>query len=100
MPDPRIFPIDNVNDTFVTVEAESTLVLAANRNRVGCDLTNDSKQTMYLARGHDAVIGSGFRLNANGGSYRIGTSNLWLGTVYAICADGQANLCVSEEYKP
>lgn len=100
MPDPRIFPIVNVNDTFATVGAASTLILANNINRVGCDLINDSKQVMYLARGADAVIGSGIRLNASGGSYRIGTSNLWTGEVYAICADGQANICISEEYKP
>jgi len=100
MPDPRIWPIPSVNDTFATVGAVSTLVLADNVNRVDADFINDSSQTIYLARGNAAVIGSGERLNANGGSYHIGTDNLFLGDIYAICADGQANLSISEGYKP
>jgi len=100
MADPRIWPIPSVTDTFATVGAVTTLVLAANPNRVGAEFVNDSTQVMYLARGNDAVVGSGIRLNANGGSYSIGTDNLWEGAVNAICADGQANMTVSEGYKP
>ena len=72
MPDPRIWPIPSVTDTFATVGAVSTLILAANPNRVDVELVNDSSQTIYLARGNEAVLGSGIRLNANGGSYGIG----------------------------
>ena len=100
MPDPRIFPIPSVNDTFATVGVVSTLVLARNVNRVDCDFVNDSAQVMYLSRGNAAVIGSGIRLNPNGGSYRIGTNNLFYGEIYAICDGGQANLTISEGYKP
>ena len=100
MPDPRIFPITNCNDTFATVGAVSTLVLAANVNRVDCDFVNDGDEACYLARGNAAVIGSGIRLNANGGSYRIGTNNLFYGEIYAICAGGQLNLSISEGYLP
>ena len=100
MPDPRIFPITSVNDTFATVGVVSTEILAANRNRVDCDFTNDSEQVIYLARGNAAVIGSGIRLNARGGSYRIGTNNLFYGAVNAICADGDANISISEGYLP
>ena len=73
MPDPRIFPIERAND---------------------------SEQIIYLARGNAAVIGSGIRINAAGGSYRIGTSNLFLGAIYGICAGGQANLTISEGHNP
>ena len=100
MPDPRIFPITNCNDTFATVGAVSTEVLAANANRVDCDFTNDSSQVIYLARGNAAVIGSGIRINPKGGSYRIGTNNLFYGAINGICADGEANLCISEGYLP
>ena len=100
MPDPRIYTIPSATDTFATVGAVSTLVLAANEYRVDIEFVNDSSQTMYLARGNAAVIGSGIRLNANGGSYRIGTSNLFLGAIYAICAGGQANITISEGTKP
>ena len=98
MPDPRIFPITNVNDTFATVGAVSTLVLATNPNRVDTEFVNDSDETIYLARDNVAVFGSGIRLNANGGSYRIGTNNLFYGAIYAICEGGQANLTISEGY--
>ena len=54
MPDPRIFPITNVNDTFATVGAVSTLVLAANPKRVDCDFVNDGDEICYLARGNAA----------------------------------------------
>ncbi len=100
MPDPRIFPITNVNDTFATVDNVSTLVLAANPNRVDCDFTNDSDQVIYLARDNAAVIGSGIRLNPNGGTYHIGTNNLFYGAIYGVCAEGLANLSISEGYLP
>ena len=100
MPDPRIWPIPSVTDTFATVGAVSTLVLAANVNRVDAEIVNDGDETVYLARGNAAVMGSGIRLNANGGSYRIGTNNLFEGTIYAICESGQLNLTISEGYQP
>ena len=97
MPDPRIFPIVNVTDTFATVSAVSVLVLAANPTRGDADLINDSAAVMYLGRGNAAVIGSGERLNANGGSYHIGTNNLFLGNVYAITgSQDENNLAISE----
>jgi len=98
MPDPRIFPITNSNDTFATVDVVSTLILAANSNRVDCEIVNDGEEVCYLARGNPAVMGSGIRLNAMGGSYRIGTNNLWYGEIYAICAGGDLNLTISEGY--
>jgi len=100
MPDPRIWPIPNVADTFATVGAVTTEIVVANPRRVDCEIVNDSTQVMYLSRGNDAVIGSGIRLNANGGSYHIGTSNLFHGAINAICAGGQANVTISEGSKP
>ena len=100
MPDPRIFPITNCNDTFATVGVVSTLVLAANPNRVDCDLVNDSDNIIYLARGNAAVIGSGIRLNPNGGSYRIGTNNLFYGIIYGIATAAGSNMTISEGYLP
>ena len=99
MPDPRIFPIEHVNDTFATVGAVSTQVLTANLNRVDCDFTNDGDEDCYLARGNAAVIGSGIKLVPNG-TYHMGTNNLFYGVIYAICASGQLNLCISEGYLP
>jgi len=94
--DPRIHPLTDVDDTYVTVGAVSTAVRVVNMNRAELDLVNDSDQTIYLGFGNDAVIGSGKRLNTQGGSYHMGPENLWHGTINAICVDGGANLCVSE----
>lgn len=99
MPYPIEWPVDNVNDTFATVGAASTLVLAARESRQDTEFVNDSDQIIYLARGNAAVIGSGIRLNPAGGSYTIGLHNLFLGKVYAICTLGQANLTISEGHK-
>jgi len=102
MPDPRIFPVPNVNDTYAAVTNVSTIVLAARDARVDCDLTNDSTVWIYLGRGNDAVIGSGIPLSPNGGTYHIGTANLFQGDIYGI-ADGAkptANLAISEGYNP
>jgi len=96
MPDPRIHPIKLVDDTFTTVLGVSTEVRPTTMNRAELDLVNDSDDTIYLGFGNAAVLGSGKRLNAGGGSYHMGPENLFYGTINAICAGGDANLCVSE----
>jgi len=99
MPDPRIFPIENALDTQATVGPGSAIVLAANGNRVDADITNDGDNIVYLARGHAAVMGMGQRLNPNGGTYHIGTNNLFKGAIYGIAVD-ETNLAVSEGWNP
>ena len=96
MPDPRIHPIVSVDDTFATVGAVTTIVRVLNMHRAELDLVNDSTQDIYLGFGNDAVIGSGKMLSSSGGSYHMGPENLFHGIINAICADGQANLCISE----
>ena len=97
MPDPRIWPIKNANDTFFGVTGVSQVCLADNVERGDVDFTNDSDCIIYLARGNAAVIGSGIRLNPNGGSYHIGTNNLFYGDVYAIAdTQDECNLAISE----
>jgi len=96
MADPRIFPVITVEDTFATVGAVTTEVVAANTRRLDLDIVNDGDEAVYLARGNAAVMGSGIRVNPNGGSYRIGTTNLFYGAINAICASGQLNITISE----
>ena len=100
MPLPTVWPIPAAIDTFATVGVVDSIVVAANVARVDCELVNDSTATIYLARGNAAVVGSGIRINANGGSYSIGTHNLFMGDVHAIGPDGQQNLTISEGTKP
>ena len=99
MPDPRIWPIERVIDTQATVGPGSAIVLAENPNRADADITNDGANVVYLGRGHAAVIGMGQRLNPNGGSYHIGTNNLFTGDIYGIASD-ETNLSVSEGSRP
>ena len=95
MPDPRIFPIVKITDTFATVGIVSTLVRAANNRRVWCQFTNCGDEVVYLAEGNPAVMGSGDPLYPSGVG-RIGTANMFYGEVYAICESGQLNLAISE----
>ena len=101
MPDPRIFPIPSSYTDHVTVLAISTLVRAANPNRVSMDLINDGASVIYLSLGNAAVIGDGMRINPRGGSYHMGTGNLWEGAIYGITGDGNmCNMTINEGYKP
>ncbi len=95
MPDPRIWPIENVTDGVTAVGLASTLVLAANANRADADFINVGANWIYLGRGNAAVFGSGEALSPRGGSYHIGTDNLFHGAIYAI-SDNETNLSWSE----
>ena len=87
----------NCNEPIVaTIGAASTVVRIATIRRAELDLVNDSAQDIYLGFGNAAVIGSGKMLTARGGSYHMGPENLFHGAINGICADGDANLCVSE----
>ena len=96
MVNPLVRPIKTVTDSFATIGAASGLALAANVQRVNAVFVNDSSETIYLARGNAAVLNRGIRLNANGGSYEIDSSNLFLGDVYAIATGAASNMTVSE----
>ncbi len=94
--DSLTWPIDEVDDGFVTVGAATAEALAANPARANAVFVNDSTETIYLARGNAAVIGSGIRLNAAGGSYEIDAANMFRGAINAIATGAGANLTVSE----
>jgi len=97
MPDPRIFPIVNVNDTPAGVIDISALILAANPRRADLEIINDGEADVWLGRGNAAVVGSGPFLVHMGGSYTMDTQNLFLGAFYAICDEGEdGHLSISE----
>ena len=81
---------------FSTVGVTSSVVLAANANRKGATFINDSVNEIYLGIGAAAGVGSGKRLNANGGSYEINLMNLSTQVVNAIATGASSNLCVDE----
>ena len=84
---------DASTDSFATVGATTTEVLAANGDRIEAILCNDSDEVMYLGFGNDAVLNKGTRLNRRGGTIIIVA---FTGVVNAICASGSKNLCYSE----
>ncbi len=96
MPDPRIFPIPSAIDTFATVGVAPIVVLAANMYRGDTDLINTSSNWIYLGRGNAAIVGSGEALAPRGGSYHIGTDNMFEGIIYAIASGAGSNLAISE----
>ena len=96
MPDPRIFPITNVEDGVAQVTDVSVVVVAANDKRRDLEIVNDLDVVVYLSRSNPAVVGEGMRLNP-GGSYSMDTQNLFLGAFYAICNPGEDGaLTISE----
>ncbi len=99
MVDPLIWPYDTENAIPITVGAASTVVLAANPNRAGLDLVNLSapSEAISLGFGNAAVAGEGKVLTAYGSTYHMGTANMYLGAIFAICASGGMQLAVSEE---
>jgi len=94
--DPLVWPVTTVTDTAVAVEIVTTEVLAANPRRHEAVFVNDSNKPIYLARGNDAVLHEGIRLNATGGSYEINRDNLFLGAINAIAEGGAKVLTISE----
>ena len=68
----------------VNVTAAGVVALAANADRRGALLVNDSDTVMYLKLGAGPAVNAGIRLNANGGSYEINGANLYQGIITAI----------------
>lgn len=85
-----------VTSTYATVGAVSTLILAANPNRIWAEIVNDGDEEFYLSRGNAAVMNSGRRINAEGGVHSINKNDFWDGAVYGICESGDLNVTVEE----
>ena len=97
MPDPRIHPIARVTDATAGVTDATVIILVANERRVDLEIVNDSDYNVWLARGNDAVVGSGIFLVHNGGSYTMDTQNLFMGYFAAICNVGEdGSVTISE----
>lgn len=80
----------------VEVGTLSTLIVPENVNRKHLVICNDSMSVVYLGLGSDAVLHNGIRLNAEGGAYEIGWTNLSKVPIYGICETGTATVTFSE----
>jgi len=87
--------------TFSKVAATTTqtLALASNPARVYALFTNDSDTAVYLnlSNASTTVVNYAVRLNANGGTYEMNDTNLYLGNVYASTTVGGKNILVLEK---
>lgn len=83
----------------VSVGVTTTVALAAFANRQGAIFVNDSANTIYLGIGADAVLNSGIRLNANGGSYEMTLDNVSGQAVNAISSVAASVLTVQQAGK-
>jgi hypothetical protein len=81
-----------------TVGTTSVLVLGANGKRYYAVFVNDGSTVIYLHLGPGpAVVNTGIRLNANGGSYEITLQNPYWGPIYAISTEADKVLCTTEQ---
>ena len=82
----------------VTIATASTTIIGENLSRATATFVNDSNEIIYLRLGSGSAnaIGEGIRLNANGGAFEINSTNLFSGSVSAICLSGSKNLCYTE----
>ena len=78
----------NTSDKSKNINSTSTSVLSVNSTRFFASFVNDSDEVIYLNLGLVAVMSQEIRLNANGGSFEINETNLYIGPVSAICASG------------
>ena len=80
----------------VSVGNTTTELLSATSGRRYAILVNDSNETIYISLGSDAVINSGIRLNAGGGSYTISGDRPFRGAINGICTSGGKNISIFE----
>lgn len=78
-----------------TIAATTTEAVAANGDREYLLIENDSDEVVYLAFGEAAVLNTGVRLNASGGSYEMSRllGNLCTAAVNAISTSGSKVVC-------
>ena len=84
--------------TAPTIGTTTTLVLAANANRLYALLVNVSDEAIYLGLGTDAIQGEGLPLLTKGSHYEMSGKfdNLYIGVINGICASGGKKLLVTE----
>ena len=84
----------------VSVTTTSAIVVRENRGRKKLVLCNDGSDIIYLVRGQTAVINTGIRLNANGGSIVDEPDilgRMYLGPWSAIVATTTSVLTIAED---
>lgn len=81
----------------LSITTSSGLVLATSSTRQYVAIVNDGSNVVYLSLNNDvgAVVSSGIRLNASGGSYEINQDNLYTGAIRAIATGGTSIITIT-----
>ena len=88
----------SATNSKAAVTATWSTVLQGNSGRVYGAIVNDGANTVYLNLGPTtSTAGYGIRLNANGGSFEINQSNLYLGAITAVTVSGTSTLSIVEK---
>jgi len=89
--------LEKAADHTTNVTTGSLQVLAPNKHRTYALFINDSDTIIYLRQGPGALVNTGIRLNAAGGSFEINKDTLYKGAVSAIHGGaGNKVLCITE----
>ena len=82
--------------TSPTAGTSSVTALTLNASRKYALIVNDSANVVYIKLGATAVLNTGIRLNAYGGSYEINETNLYTGVIDCISSVASQTLLVTE----
>lgn len=80
----------------IDLTTADVLILGKNPGRVSAIMSNDSDTICYIALAVPAVANQGIRLNANGGTYEINSTNPWFGEIHAISVGATKRLTITE----
>jgi hypothetical protein len=75
----------------VSVGSTATLILAANLERRGSLLFNNSNQTVYLGMDVGVTTSNGFPLLSNASMQNSGPNAVWKGVIYGIVSSSTAD---------
>lgn len=84
-----------------TIGTASVVILSPNPWRKKVTLVNDSDTIIFITKGDIAILNTGARLNAAGGSMTIEPDTagyIWKGAISGISSAATKNLCVTEEW--
>ena len=87
------------SSSAITVTTTSGLLRATTSGSGYAAIVNDGANVVYLNFGdRPAVLYSGLRLNANGGTFEINDENLYKGAIRAITASGNSTTTYFEAF--
>lgn len=86
------------SSSAMAITTSSARITATSSTRQYIAIVNDGSNVVYLKLSDSpAVINSGIRLNASGGSYEINSENMYTGSITAIADGGTSIITFTEK---